>query len=212
MDDFMASKWILIVGTGTDVGKTYCAAKMAEIVLREGKRVGVYKPVASGCVRGEDGVLVAEDARQLWEAAGRPLDLQAVCPQRFEAALAPPEAAAAMGRRVDETMLFEGVAAWEDDSFDVVLVEGAGGLFSPISETMLNINFALKLQSLREMEVVLIAANRLGVQHDVIATVRAAKASGLEIDRVILNTIAADASSHTNAERIRNWIEIPVQG
>ena len=210
LDDFMASKWVFVTGTGTDVGKTYCAAKMAEIYRQEGRRVGVYKPVASGCVRDQSNELVAEDASSLWQAAGQPLTLRSVCPQRFEAPLAPPEAAEAMGQRVDERVLIEGMAVWNDDRFDVVLIEGAGGLFSPISENMLNIDFGLKLQTRRDLDVVLIAANRLGVQHDVIAAVRAAVASGFTIDRVILNTIAEDASSSTNAENLRRWIEIPV--
>lgn len=208
----MASKWVFVTGTGTDVGKTYCAARMAKTYRQEGHRVGVYKPVASGCIRDKNNELVAEDALSLWQAAGQPLTLPSVCPQRFEAPLAPPEAAEAMGQRVDERLLIEGMAAWEDDLFDVVLIEGAGGLFSPISENLLNIDFALKLQSQRELEVVLIAANRLGVQHDVIATVRAAKASGLTIDRVVLNAIVKDASSTTNAQRLQSWIEIPVRG
>src|SRR5690349_13174914 len=87
---------IFIVGTDTDVGKTFVGATIARQLHQEGVRVGVYKPAASGCRRvGKQ--LVSDDAVALWEAAGRPLSLAKVCPQRFLAPLAPHLAAQAEG-------------------------------------------------------------------------------------------------------------------
>jgi dethiobiotin synthetase len=71
-----------ITGTGTGVGKTYVGALIARALRESGKRVGVYKPVASGCQQ-KDGRLVSPDALALWEAAGRPGALEQVCPQAF---------------------------------------------------------------------------------------------------------------------------------
>ncbi|HYW79764.1 MAG TPA: dethiobiotin synthase, partial [Thermoguttaceae bacterium] len=79
---------LFITGTDTEVGKTYVASLIARSLVASGHRVGVYKPAASGC-RLEAGVLVSDDAISLWEAAGRPGDLQHVCPQCFAAPLAP---------------------------------------------------------------------------------------------------------------------------
>ena len=74
------SRGLFITGTGTGVGKTYVGALIARALRDAGKRVGVYKPVASGCeMRG--GKLVSPDAVALWEAAGRPGTLEQVCPQ-----------------------------------------------------------------------------------------------------------------------------------
>src|SRR3990172_4269791 len=101
------SRGLFITGTGTGVGKTYVAALIAQALRSAGKRVGVYKPIASGCeVR--DGRLVSPDAIALWEAAGRPGTLEQVCPQIFAAPLAPHLAARAEGRRVDAGLLREG--------------------------------------------------------------------------------------------------------
>ena len=78
------SRGLFVTGTDTDVGKTYVSALIVAELRAAGHRVGVYKPVASGCVA--DGPeLVSEDAVALWEAADRPLTLDAVCPQRFAA-------------------------------------------------------------------------------------------------------------------------------
>ena len=82
------TRGLFITGVGTEVGKTFVAATIARRLVADGLRVGVYKPVASGCSRRE-GRLVADDAVALWEAAGRPGTLEEVCPQRFAAPLAP---------------------------------------------------------------------------------------------------------------------------
>ncbi|EMI54833.1 dethiobiotin synthase [Rhodopirellula sallentina] len=199
-------------GTGTDVGKTYCAAHLAGTCHKRGLSVGVYKPVASGCEVANDGERVAPDAKQLWEAAGRPLTLHTVCPQRFEAAVAPPEAAKLAGETIDEVLLVDGVKLWSDRECDVLIVEGAGGLFSPISDSMLNIDFVHQLRRrLPQMQSVLVAPNRLGVIHDTVACVNAANAAGLQIERIVLNTFPsseqseADESTQTNADLIQRW-------
>ena len=104
-------KGIFVTGTDTAVGKTYVASIIARSLLRAGATVGVYKPAASGCRRhGED--LIADDAVALWEAAGQPGDLTDVCPQRFEAPLAPHLAARAAGRELDADLLHSGLQFW----------------------------------------------------------------------------------------------------
>jgi dethiobiotin synthetase len=81
---------LVVCGTDTDVGKTAVAVALVRGLvrdgLRSGLRVGVYKPVASGW-KPDD---ANGDALQLWDAAGRPLSLEAVCPQSFPAPISPP--------------------------------------------------------------------------------------------------------------------------
>lgn len=206
----MALEVYFVTGTGTDVGKTYIASRLAETRRAAGQRVGVYKPVASGCGLGDDGEPIAEDARCLWEAAGCPGLLHAVCPQRFAMSVAPPQAAAAVSTRVDEALLLAGAELWINSSIDVLIVEGAGGLFSPISDSMLNIDFALRLRKrVPQLTVVLVAPNRLGVIHDCVACVRASEHAGLTIDRIVLNQMSCeDDSVSGNAKLIEQWTGI----
>lgn len=194
---------IFITGTDTDVGKTYVTSQLAAAQSLRGRRVGVYKPVASGCeVVGDE--LRASDAISIWRAAGKPLTLDDVCPQMFLAALSPPMAAALEGKSVDEDLLVSGLDRWRDRDFDLVIVEGAGGLFSPISRSMLNIDLAKRIDP---DEITLVAANRLGVIHQVVATCEAARHRGVTINRIVLSqvTAAVDDSIATNAAEIRRW-------
>ena len=56
--------------------------------LFTGYKVGVYKPVASDCIRDNENIY-SSDALALWESANRPLTLDDVCPQKFEASIEP---------------------------------------------------------------------------------------------------------------------------
>ncbi|GAB5514083.1 dethiobiotin synthase [Rhodopirellula baltica] len=212
----MASLYF-VTGTDTEVGKTYCTAKTVERMRECGQRVGVYKPVASGCELHADGQRYSVDAATLWQAAGHPKNIDAVCPQRFLAALSPPRSAAREGAKVDTRQLRDGLAIWCDGDFDVVMIEGAGGLFSPISDNWLNVDLAIEMkrwsdQNGHSFELLLVAPDRLGVLHHVISTSRAAESAGIPIAGLILNRMDdhADESTQTNAEDLRRWCGIPM--
>lgn len=201
-----ASRRLFFTGTDTDVGKTYVASLMVRELRQRGRCVGVYKPVASGCRACEQG-LHSDDAAALWEASGRRGALASVCPQRFLAPLAPPAAAAEEGRAVDETLLVSGIEAVSEGA-DWLVIEGAGGLLSPLSQTQLNSDVATKLSA----ELVIVAANRLGAIHQVLATVLAAKALGLPVLGIVLNQVSpqGDASTASNAATIGRFTSVPV--
>jgi len=172
---------LYVTGTDTGVGKTSVAVAIARHLRAEGRRVGVYKPVASGfpSVCDPDG-----DAVRLWEAAGRPLAPDMVCPQSFAAAAAPARAARAEGRQVDERRLRSGITLWRAAS-DVVVVEAAGGLCSPLGDTTLGIDLAREFC----LPLVVVDAARLGMIGRVLVTVRAARAEGLRVAAVVVSAV-----------------------
>lgn len=199
---------LFFAGTDTEVGKTYAASLVASRLRRLGMVVGVYKPVASGClVQGDR--LIAEDAVSLWQAAGRPRTLEEVCPQKFRLPLAPPEAASAEGKAVDPVRLHRGADVWQTDC-DVLIVEGAGGLFSPLAEGTLNIDLARQLDA----RIVLVAANRLGVIHQVLATCGAAQNFGLPPVGILFcaPNEQQDGSQSSNPSQVARYCNVPILG
>jgi dethiobiotin synthetase len=200
---------LFITGTDTEVGKTYVAARIARALLASGMRVGVYKPVASGCVADGDD-LVAEDAVALWQAAGRPGTLQQVCPQCFAAALAPHAAARVEGRRVDPQLLRSGIEFWQQHA-DIVLVEGAGGLMSPVSDDDYNADLADDFG----FPLIVVAPNCLGVINQTLQTLITAATfrDGLDVAGVVLNdvrTLPSDASTSSNRAELQARCVPPV--
>ena len=185
---------LFVTATDTDSGKTAVAVAIVAELAAAGHRVGVYKPVASGVSRDAAGRPVLEsDPARLWQAAGRPLTIEAVCPQMFALPLAPAWAARAEGRTIDEPLLRTGFAAWRDAS-DLVVVEGAGGLFSPLADDTLNADLARDLG----LPLVVVDAARLGAIGRVLAVVRGARAEGLSVAAVVLSHVRPPVGDPAN--------------
>ncbi len=175
---------LFITGTDTGVGKTYVAALIARSLAASGRRVGVYKPAASGCLRDAHNGLVSEDAVALWEAAGRPADLERVCPQRFAAPLAPHLAARAEGRELDAGLLRDGLDYWRSCR-EIVLVEGAGGLMSPLGDDEYVADLAADLG----FPLIVVSRNILGTINATLQTLITASVyrGGLKVAGLVLN-------------------------
>ncbi len=201
---------LFFTGTDTGVGKTYVAALVARSLRGAGYRVGVYKPAASGCRRdGQE--LVCDDAVLLWEAAGRPGLLERVCPQRFQAPLAPHLAAKAEGRRLDPALLRRGLDYWKDRS-EIVLVEGAGGLMSPLGDE----EYVADLAGDFGFPLVIVARNALGTINQTLQTLIAAAAhgGGVAVAGIVLNHPSPpspdDPSIATNRSELAARSTVPI--
>jgi dethiobiotin synthetase len=176
---------LFVVGTDTAVGKTFVGSRIAADLARQGARVGVYKPAASGCRR--DGKsLVSDDAIALWEAAGRPGRLEAVCPQRFAAPLAPHLAAKEERRDIDSRLLRRGIEYWRRRS-EIVIVEGAGGLMSPIGDH----DYVADLAAEFGYPLIVVVPNRIGAINSTLLTLIAAahRPNPLPIAGIVLNDV-----------------------
>ncbi len=200
---------LFITATDTEVGKTYVTTLIVKSLVASGARVGVYKPSAADCV--SDGrQLISEDAVALWEAAGRPLNLDAVCPQRFRAPLAPHLSAKSEGRELDTDLLRTGISVWAEEC-DIVIVEGAGGLMSPISEDEYVADIAFDLG----YPLIIVAPNLLGVINQTLQTLITASCfrEGLDVAGIILNdsqVFEGDMSVESNQQEIASRSIAPV--
>lgn len=194
----MTTPGLFIAGTDTEVGKTYVTALIARQLVAEGKRVGVYKPAASGCAFDSN-----DDPFRLWEAAGKPGELDSVCPQRFAAPLAPHLAAREENQEVDAELLRSGLAYWQERS-DIVLVEGIGGLMSPVTDDEYVADLAFDFG----FPLIVVAPNVLGVINQALQTLITAATfrDGLDVAGIVLNDISAAVDR--DASRRSNWQEL----
>ncbi len=205
----MRTAGLFITGTDTGVGKTYVAAMIARSLTSDGLCVGVYKPAASGCrIRG--GRMVSDDALALWDAAGRPGTLERVCPQCFAAPLAPHLAAREEGKQLDGKLLRRGLEYWQQQA-DVVVVEGAGGLMSPLGDT----EYVADLARDFGFPLVVVSRNALGtINHTLQTMVVARTRSLLDVAGVVLNQPTPpsieDASLASNRRELAARLEVPI--
>lgn len=196
---------LFVTGTDTGIGKTRISATLAHLLNRRGLVVRPRKPVESGCLRDEGGLFPA-DAATLQAAAGSDELLTQICPYRFESALSPEKAAALTDKNltlVDVTAICrQGVA-----ESDFLLVEGAGGFYSPLASGVLNATLAIALS----LPVLLVVPDRLGAINQTLLAVEAIRRRGLTLAGVILNQVAADIDPHMdNATELSRWLGEPV--
>jgi dethiobiotin synthetase len=189
---------VVVTGTGTEIGKTHVSESLLLALGREGRKVVGLKPVESGV--GPD----RSDAERLARASTFHVK---PCTVRLRTPVSPHLAARIEGKDVDLDA-FQGVTRSALGTADAVLVELPGGLYTPLTADVLNADFA---RSLAPDFTLLVAPDRLGVLHDVLAAAAASRATGLTLDAVVLvEPVAPDASSGTNAAELLHLSRIPV--
>jgi len=200
---------IFITGTDTGVGKTIVTAGLAAQFKKSGLDVGVMKPIQTGC-RSRRGELIAPDARFLLQAAGIDDPMDWVCPYRFKTPAAPLVAAERERRRIDLSRITEAYRHLAS-RHRMVVVEGIGGLLTPITLTASAVDLALLLK----LPLIVVASTRLGTLNHTLLTVRYAQQIGVAVLGIILNCPRPSARSlaeKTNAQVLSRLCPIPVLG
>ncbi len=189
-------KIVVISGTDTEVGKTFCGAALARCLVERGLSTVAIKPVESGV--GED-VDEGEDGCILARATFQKSPTQAL--QRLRAPLAPPDAADLEKKRL-EYGRWIGTIRGHQQTHDIVLVEGAGGLLSPLTWQETALSMALKL----EASVVLVASDKLGTLNHSLLAMRALENAGVRLDALVFSApMDSDRSTGRNATALARF-------
>ena len=163
------------------------------------------KPIESGCRRAGD-ELVPQDACRYYEAAQRKFALSEVCPFRFEPAISP-QRAARLARQPAYTEEVYAKCIQGTGRDDFLVVEGAGGFYSPLCEDGMNSSLAQRLG----LPVLLVADDKLGCINHVLLTVEAIHSHGLSVCAVILSQRrASETPAMNNGEDLGPLLEAPV--
>jgi dethiobiotin synthetase len=190
---------LFITGTDTGAGKTVLTALLTRCLRERGPARGTaaLKPVCSGG---------REDAREIFTALDGALTLDEINPWHFQAPVAPLLAARKENRRVKLPQVLAHARAMQK-RFDVLLVEGAGGLLSPLGE---NFNSRDLILALRAIPII-VAQNKLGVVNHVLLTLEALPENLRAKARVVLfSQPKPDASAKTNAKLLAEFTDAKI--
>jgi len=179
---------IFITGAGTEVGKTLAGCALIRQLRERGRAVAAYKPVLSGY---DPAAPQTSDAGRLLTALGEPVTPQAIhriAPLRFDAPLSPPDAARREGAELHLADLIGRCRERMAASEGLLIIEGAGGVMSPIAQDGLNIDLMAALGA----PVVLCAANYLGAISHTLTALAALQARGLRVLAVVVQDLVDD--------------------
>jgi len=199
---------VVILGCGTGVGKTRLSvALLRALTARQIPTLGL-KPIESGVARAEDSLAPpsGSDAAALATASRFQTQLRHPL-YALRDPVSPHLAARASGSDLDLDRSAAWISQAESDARQTdpaaplwTVIETAGGIFSPLGVGLSNFHLA---QRLEPAVWVLVAADALGVLHDVTSTLLAMRASGREPDHVVLSAAREpDASTGGNAAEL----------
>lgn len=219
---------LFISGIDTDIGKTYATGMIAKALMQQGVNVITQKLVQTGVsVNLNNGEMnIANDIvthRQLMGIPLQPCDIDSTtCPYRYEKPASPHLSAKLANDILDPDIITNATNVLQAD-YDVVLLEGAGGLLVPIIEQLLILDYIAN----QGYPVILVTSGRLGSINHTLLSLEAVTSRGLDVHSVIYNHIHDNAAqtdeqiADSTIDFLQNylaahypnthWLSLPVQ-
>ena len=219
---------LFISGIDTDIGKTYATGMIAKALLQQGVNVVTQKLVQTGvAINPDSGVIgIADDIivhRELMGMTLQPCDIDSTtCPYRYEKPASPHLSAKLANEVLNPEVITSATKSLQAD-YEVVLLEGAGGLLVPITEQLLTLDYIAD----QGYPVILVTSGRLGSINHTLLSLEAITSRGLDVHSVIYNHIHDNAAQTDEqiatstidflqtylAEHYPNthWLSLPVQ-
>lgn len=178
-----------LTGTDTDIGKTYVASQLLTLVAKQGLSCYGIKPVTAGCQqRATQGSgknqWQSEDANQLKQAGNVAIPAIQQAPFLLPTPASPHIAASLAGQTLTVADISQQVTnTLKNHLADVIIIEGAGGWFTPINTSQTLADVAKQLN----LPVILVVGIKLGGLNHAMLSVQAIKASGLTLQGYIVN-------------------------
>ncbi len=182
-----------ITGTDTGVGKTVLTALLAQFLRARGITVAALKPICSGN---------RDDATLLYEALDGALTLDEINPWHFRAAIAPALAAKLEKKSAPHAQVLAHIRATQK-KFAVTLVEGAGGLLSPLGDNFNSRDLIIALSA----TPIIVAQNKLGAVNHILLTLEALpKNLRAKIKVVLMSPEKPDAAAKSNVKLLEQFL------
>ena len=197
-------KCIFITGTDTGVGKTVIAGCLAAALSRAGKKTAYYKPVQCGSLL--EGKIKSPDLALVKELSKLP-DTNLANDYCFKLAASPHLAAEHDKAKVDISIIKSRIKSLIKE-YDIVLIEGAGGLIVPLTRTYTVLNLIQDLS----VPVIVVARAGLGTINHTSLTVSTLKSFEIPIMGVILNYFKGGIIEEDNKKIIGTLNNLPIMG
>ncbi|AMX82395.1 ATP-dependent dethiobiotin synthetase BioD [Geobacillus subterraneus] len=194
---------LFITGTGTEIGKSVVTSLIVLALERLGCSTCVFKPVQTGMA--DDGISFAE--QHWYQQVVQLSHFEGM--YRMEPAMSPHLAAALTGTSIEPERIAERLASLRQ-RYDVVLVEGAGGLAVPWCERGGRWYMTCDFVRDYELPVILVSLSGLGAIHHAVTTATYAETQGVRVLGLVFNQFDEREVIHrNNIETITAMLKLP---
>jgi dethiobiotin synthetase len=194
------NKYIFITGTNTDVGKTYIGTKLIKVLNKKYGFVA-FKPIETGCKEIKK-ILIPADSAMYYKILKNYQTLDELNPYRFLPPVSPYLAIRQANKKVYIKNYYQKLKILSNRS--PVLIEGAGGAFSPLALDGLNIDFMKLVKSIN----ILVIKDELGCIGSAISNILAFDKYKVRLDLLVLNT--KNKNKMDNINEIKKYTNIPI--
>lgn len=198
------NKKVFITGTNTEVGKTFVTKNLIERIQLKGYSVSPYKPVETGCIE-KSLKLIPRDSMIYFRAINKKIALDQINPYRF---LEPISPAAAIKRSKRKVTINHYLSKLKDlPNSDLTIIEGAGGLCSPLAPDGYNIDLIRKAK----VSTVLVAKDEIGVINNVILSLSMILKYKIKVLAIVLNRkVSSQPDGMNNYQEIKSLTKVPL--
>lgn len=194
-----------VSGIHTDAGKSYCTGWYARQLMNQGEKVITQKFVQTGNENMSEDI---EVHRRLMGTGLLPEDIDHTTAPLIFTHPCSPQLAARLDNRPIDLSVVDRSADLLNRSYDVVLIEGAGGLMVPLTDDFLTIDYVTS----RNLPLIMVVNSTLGSINHTLLSFEAIAARGIEMPLVLYNThfdtdplIAEDTLSYITRYLHRNF-------
>lgn len=198
----MDSNIYFISGIDTDAGKSYCTAWLARELAQSGKRVITQKFIQTGNTGYSEDI---DLHRRITGTGYLPEDKEGLTMPEIFSYPCSPHLAARIDQRPIDFGKIERATKELALRYDVVLVEGAGGLMVPLTEEYLTIDYITE----KQYPLIFITSGKLGSINHTLLSFEAIKNRGIVLDTVLYNlypTVEDKTIQKDTMEYIQNYL------
>lgn len=205
----MSKNGIFIVGTDTDVGKTYISALIMKKLLKSNIKATYFKGVLSGAIK-KGTELIPGDAKYVCDVSGLKEDYNKLVSYTFENAVSPHLAS----RLEDNEICIEKIKndfEYLKAKYDFVLAEGSGGIFCPIRISEDETILLQDIVKLLGFDVIIVTRAGVGTINHTVLTVEYLKSKNIGIRGIIVNEYDETNIAHIdNVNVIRKFTNVDI--
>ena len=197
-------KGLYILGTGTDVGKTYITALWLKKLRESGHDVAYYKAAVSGAPS-----ISESDAGYVKQVAGLSQGDDTLVSYVFDEAVSPHLAARHEGRIIDRTVVnrnFCHVAR----THAYTTVEGSGGIICPLHVTDTELYMLEDVVKDLQLPAIVVATAALGTINSTVLTIHYLQSKGIAVKGIIVNQYTGNPMEEDNCVMMERLTGIPV--
>ncbi len=195
-----------ITGIDTDIGKTFITKGLALTFEQKGKKVGVFKPLQSGAIKSENGFL-APDLEAI-KAVSKNINTK--CSYLLEGEVSPALAARMAGINIDIEKIKNDFQKFSNEN-EITLVEGAGGILAPATDTMLCADLIKALN----IPIIIVTVPFLGRLNHTLLTIHYAKINNIPIKGIIVNKVpetTIDLATKNFIDELNRYTNVEILG